>query len=251
MSAVARREEILRIIREKKNASSTELSKQLNVTEETVRRDLALLSQKGLITRTHGGAIIKDELESSFDSRIQDNFLAKQRIGKFAATLVQEKEAIFLDPSSTTFIMARFLKENSDIIVLTNSKYCLDELTKKNGITAISTGGILRKKSMSFVGKIAENSLKESNIHKAFLSVQAISLKNGIMDSNEQEANVNKIAIESALEVIVLADSSKFGRVAFTNVCSIDKISTLVTDAGISNEDVNELKKLGINVYIV
>ena len=97
-------------------------------------------------------------------------------------------------------------------IFVTNSKYCMDELTKKSGLTIVCTGGTLSRNSMSYIGKIAESTVKGYNFNKAFISAKAVSMKNGVMDANEQEGIVNKAAVESASEVVLVVDSTKFSR---------------------------------------
>jgi len=251
MIAKARRDEIVKILSSKKSVSSSELSKLFDVTEETIRRDLNILSAQGEIIRTHGGATQKDESDPAFNARIREMHSEKERIGKFAASMVKERDAIFIDAGTTTLMLARNIKDSIEAVVITNSKYAIDELASKNRITTICTGGILRKKSMSFIGKAAEQTIKSYNFNKVFLSARAVSVKNGVMDSYEPEANINRLAVTSAYEVIILADSTKLEKLALEKVCSTSEISTIITDTGADKAIVSEFENLGIKVYIV
>ena len=130
MLANERRNEIHKLIMQKRSVSSSEISKLFNVTKETARRDLGYLRDKDLIIRTHGGAIIKEEKDSFFEDRIRENRESKERIGKAAAELIKDGEAVFLDGGSTTYFVSKNIRENSNITVVTNSFYCIGELSE-------------------------------------------------------------------------------------------------------------------------
>lgn len=245
-----RREEILKLIMQKKNVSSTEISKLFDITEETARRDLGNLRDRGLVVRTHGGAYIKDVNDSLFEDRMIENREYKERIGKAAADIIKDGEAVFLDGGSTTYFVSCNIRENSNIIASTNSHYCINELSKKSGISVISTGGTLKRESMTFVGSSVEAFVRQYNFNKVFLSAIAISSVNGLMDSNEPEARVNRSVIQSAVEVIVVADSSKFGKVAFINVCNIERINCVITDDKLDKKYIREFEAKGVKIIV-
>ena len=245
-----RRALILKYINDNRVATSEELSDYFKVTGETIRQDLNYLSEKNRILRTFGGAMIKDDYDPSLEQRTVINLEDKQKIARKALTFINDGDLIVMDAGSTLVEVARRIKENSDVVIITNSLEILNQLSKINGITAISTGGKLRNKSKSFQGKNAENAITSYNIQKAFISAEAVGLTEGIMDTNEAEASVKRSMIETAKEITILADHSKFLKMAHITVCPLDKIHRVITDAKTDINIINELKNQGIEVII-
>lgn len=246
-----RREQIYAYIRNNGNATSEELSRLFNVTEETIRKDLNQLSEKGLVIRTFGGAMIKEEYDPSLDQRTVDNFEEKKAIAKAAALLIEDRDSLILDAGSTTIQLAKEIRENSQAVVVTNSLEILNVLAKIQGIKVICLGGTLRSNSMSFQGQLAESSIKNYNIHKAFISAKGVGIEEGVMDSNEPEARVKKRMIEAAREVILLVDHTKFLKLAHETVCPIDKITRIITDSKVDPQIVQEYQERGIEMMVV
>lgn len=252
MLAEERRQEILRILNIEGSVHVKELSKTLEVTEETIRRDLEVLNNKKLLKRTHGGAIpLKNNeknLELSFNIRTEKNVEEKQIIATKAVSLINEGETIFLDASSTSLFLARELNKFRNITVLTNSIRIVYELTNNNNITVISTGGILRSNSLSFVGPLANDTIKKYYADKFFASCKGISTEHGATDSNELEIEVKKNMLNQAREIIILADYTKFEEIGLTQFASINQINTIITDNSISNNMKNSFEKMGIEI---
>jgi DeoR family transcriptional regulator, aga operon transcriptional repressor len=253
-----RRNRILSMLKEKGTLKSSELSDIFNVTLETIRKDMEFLDEQGLLKRTFGGAIVAAGSESSVVSDIFDpsvdlrniaHEIEKVEIGKFAASMVSPGETIVMDSSTTTLQMVRFLPENSDIVVITNALVTLNELSRKKGITVIAVGGYFRLKSTSFLGSMAMKNLENFNINKAFMSGNAFSVEKGLMDPNEQEAEFKRKMIEVAGESVLLIDSSKFGHMAPITTCSVAAFSTVISDKGLPDSEVNKLEKLNLKVY--
>jgi len=251
-----RRNMILSLMREYKSISSVELSKKLNVTQETIRKDLNYLDKNGLLKRTFGGAMPIPSTDDGFD--IQDpsfelrkisNFKEKDAIGKFAASLIEPKDTIVLDASTTTLQMVKYIPEDMDIVVITNAFSVLCELVKKEGVSIISVGGYYRKSSTSFLGSITLKALESYNINKAFLSGNSVSVEKGLMDPIEQEADFKRKMVEVAEKSILLAGHSKFGRIAPFSDCQITAFDTVVSDINLSDEIVKKLENLSIKVY--
>ncbi|HHU63391.1 MAG TPA: DeoR/GlpR transcriptional regulator [Clostridiales bacterium] len=245
----ARREEILAYIRNVKNATSEELSKRFKVTEETIRKDLKYLANRGFIIRTFGGAMIKAENNSSFDRGAVTNH-EEDAIAQKASSFIDDSESIILDAGSANVQLAKYIRENSDVVVVTNSLRIINIISKMQGITVISTGGTLRTKSMSFQGQLAEYTIEKYNIHKAFISAKGVSLDEGVMDSNELEAEIKRKMIAAAKEVILLVDHTKFGKITHVTVCPIDKVTTIVTDDKTHPEILQAYKDRGIDIAI-
>ncbi|MBU5351215.1 DeoR/GlpR family DNA-binding transcription regulator [Paenibacillus silvae] len=228
----------------------TELSERCGVTEETIRRDLDKLEQAGRLRRSHGGAVsvkYKDELQSEipYPERAIAHAEEKRRIAEEAVKLVEHGDRIALDASTTAWYMAAGLP-NIPLTVLTNSIKVAAELSTKEQIRVIATGGQLASKSLSFVGPLAERSLDAYHVDKVFLSCKGVHLSKGISESNELQALVKQKMIHIADEVILLADSSKFNIQAFTRVAAMESVHKVITDQGVLEEHVDALNELHI-----
>ena len=194
MFALERQKKILEILSDEGAVSVNRLSTELGVTEETVRRDLEKLEKQEFLKRTHGGAVALDENtnEMSLEKRKSTNVEAKQKIAKLAATQVNEGDTIFLDASTTTFFIAKELKNMRNITIITNSLRVIVELDGCDTIKVISVGGVLSH-NQSFVGTLAENSIAENYVaSKMFFSSKGVSAESGILESNEQECGIKQ-----------------------------------------------------------
>lgn len=251
MSKETRRDKIFELIKNAKNVSCDELSSCFGVTEETIRKDLQYLSDKGMIIRTFGGAAIKEYgNERPLDQRIIQNYSEKQRIAVEASKLILPGDLIVMDAGSTIMLLAQNMKRDSNIVVVTNSLETTNILAKTEGITVICTGGMLRTKSMSFQGSHAENAIRSYNVQKAFISCAAVDLRRGIMDTNEGEVRIKICMIEEADKVYLLADSSKINGIAHVTTCDLSKITAIITDSGVEDETVREYEESGVKIII-
>jgi len=252
-STVSRRKEILHMLSDKGEVFVEALSEKFGVSEVTIRNDLDQLEQKNMLLRARGGAI-KLETGVAIDQRVADknriNFPEKSRIGKVAAQLVTESDTIIIDSGSTTAEMVRALADFQDLTVITNALNIANQLIVRPNINVIIPGGYLRKNSLSLVGPLAEKSLRNFNVDKAFLGVDGFDTKNGIYTPNVEEARLNEIMIEISREVILLADSSKFSKRSFAFICTIAQIDKVITDSGIKADDKQRLVDAGVEVVI-
>lgn len=232
MLAFERRDNIMLKVKQDKKILVSELSKEFDVSEETIRRDLEKLEKDGAITRTHGGATLNSQTSQDipYQTRNALNKDLKMNIAKKVASLIQENSTLMVDTSSTVFETINNLKDlDRTITVITNSIDILYYF-QSSSLTLISTGGSLRKHSHSLVGTTAEQTLNRYNVDFSIFSCKGLSLKNGIMDSNEPETEIKRTMKERANKVILLVDSTKIDNEAFINVFSIDEIDYLVTD---------------------
>jgi len=240
----------MELLQVNRSVTNEDLQQEFNVTKETIRKDLNALTEKGIV-RTFGGAILRDEYDPSFEQRMTSNLEEKRQIAMEAVRLIGANDIIALDSSSTTFELAKLLTSDRELVVLTNSLKILNVLARQNTITAICTGGILRKRSLSFQGEAAKTAIDTYNIRRAFISAKAIDLDSGIMDSNEEEAAVKRIILEKAHDVTLLIDHAKFAHMAHVTVCPVNRIDRVITstlaDAGL----VEDLRQAGIDVIVV
>ncbi|WP_202077826.1 DeoR/GlpR family DNA-binding transcription regulator [Caldalkalibacillus salinus] len=247
MLVAERYEKIVQLVDEKGSIRVSELSEIFGVTEETVRRDLDNLEKEGRLRRSHGGAVsVKDkQSEIPYFEREIKNVDEKQKIAQEAVHHIQENDRIILDASSTAWYMAKALPD-IPLTVLTNSIKVAMELSHKAKIEVISTGGSLSKKSLSYIGPLAERSLDLYHVDKTFVSCQGVHIERGISESNELQARLKQKMIELADQVILLADYSKFGVQSFTQVTDWTHIDTLITDARTKQEDLQALEELRV-----
>jgi DeoR/GlpR family transcriptional regulator of sugar metabolism len=251
-----RLQEILKILAEKENASVSELSDLLDVSEVTIRTDLNSLVKDGKITRTHGGArLIEERLkqEFSFQTRKSLNSDKKKKIGEAAAQFVNSLDSILLDASSTALALARALRsrnELKDVTVIPTGIWTAIELMGCQNINVLLPGGYLRHTSGSIMGLPTNDFLKDLIIQKAFLGAWGISFNNGLTDTNLLEIELKKFVVSKVNEVIILLDGSKFNQSGLASYAGIEKISKIITDSSAPADQVEKFRQAGTEVLI-
>ncbi|MBD8136854.1 DeoR family transcriptional regulator [Bacillus sp. AFS026049] len=252
MLVAQRHQKIVELVNERSSIRVTELSEIFSVTEETIRRDLEKLEKETKLKRSHGGAVSlqEDDSEIHFSERVITNVNEKKVIAFEAAKRIVEGDRIILDASTTAWYMSKALP-NIPLTVITNSTKVVMELSKKEKIEVISTGGRLLSKSLSFVGPIAEKSLTMYHVNKTFLSCKGIHLEEGLSDSNEGQALLKKKMIERSDAVILMVDSSKFGKKAFSLIVPPSEVDEVITDREIDEASRKLLEKRNVKVTIV
>jgi DeoR/GlpR family transcriptional regulator of sugar metabolism len=238
MLAIERRRKIISLLEERNSVLVPELSKIFNITEETVRRDLEKLEKDGFLKRTYGGAVINDSMNSELPLTIREvtNIEGKLAIGIKVAEYIKDGDTIMLDSSSTALQVARNIKDKRKITVITNSVKVVSELATAKDCNVISTGGNLRVNAMSFVGHMAENSIKNFNVDLAVICSKGIDIKKGITESNEMEAEVKKAMIEAADKTFLVGDFTKFNKVSFVKMLKIENVDMIFTDKKLTEE---------------
>ncbi|GGG89398.1 DeoR/GlpR family DNA-binding transcription regulator [Paenibacillus radicis (ex Gao et al. 2016)] len=252
MLVAERYEKIVQLVNERSSIRVSELSELCGVTEETIRRDLDRLEQAGRLRRSHGGAVSirEQQPETPYAEREITHAEEKKRIAREALSFIQPNDRILLDASSTAWYMASNLPD-IPLTVLTNSIKVAVELSGKEKIEVISTGGLLASRSLSYVGPLAERSLDAYYVNKLFLSCKGVHLEKGISESNELQARIKHKMIGIADQVILLADASKFGVQAFTHVADLSEVNAIVTDRRIPDAIAAQLKEREIAVTAV
>jgi DeoR/GlpR family transcriptional regulator of sugar metabolism len=247
-----RYERIVELVNERGSIRVSELSTLCQVTEETIRRDLDRLEKAGRLLRSHGGAVsLRDrQPETPYTEREIMNAAEKQRIAREAVLMIKPGDRILLDASTTAWYMASHLPD-MPLTVLTNSTRVAAELSGKERIEVFSTGGQLSRRSMSFVGHLAERSLELYHVDKMFFSCKGFHLERGASESNELQAMVKRKMISIAEQVILLCDSSKFGIQAFTHVAAPSEMDALITDYSLAEDQRKQLQGLNIAITTV
>lgn len=230
-----------------------DLSKELDVTVVTVRKDLKLLEDKGLLYRSHGSATLSSPYVN--DKPVNEKKLVrveeKMKIAQAAVGLVEENEAIIIGSGTTVVSFAQMLPKNQKLTVLTAAMNVTLALIDAAEVEIVQLGGVVRKSSSSVVGNYAEEMMRNFACSKLFLSVDGISLDFGLTTSHMMEAHLNAQMIQSVQKTIVLVDSSKFGKKGFGKICNLEDIDMIITDAGIPDHYKEKIEEMGIEVKVV
>ena len=251
MNVVERRRRLLEIIQLNRTVLNEDLQREFNVTKETIRKDLNELSENGYIVRTFGGAILRDDYDPSIEQRTISNLEEKRQIAFAAYKYIRANDVIALDSGSTTLELANLISGEDELVVLTNSLKVINSVAKKSAITSIGTGGILRTRSLSFQGAIAESTVRNYNISKTFISAKALDPDRGVMDSNEEEAAIKRAMVENAQETTLLADHTKFTRMAHVTVCPVSLINRIITSTLTDSGILDRFREAGIDVVTI
>jgi len=237
-------------VREQGMVTVAELSARFDVSEITVRRDLSELAERGMLQRAHGGAVTLASRTDEPPVMQRMGLLRpyKERIARAAASLIDDNDSVFIGSGTTTAYLAREICERQNLTVVTNALTVARELATAAGVTTVVTGGMMRDSELSLVGHITEISLKEVRVDKVFLGIPAVSLEHGLTNDYLPEVMTDRAIIEMAPQLIVLADHSKFGKMASAYVAPVDRITVLVTDGKTDPAYLAEFVQRGIRV---
>lgn len=219
----------------------------------TIRRDLEMLELEGLARRVRGGAISTQSrsYQPPILQRSTHEAMAKQRIGEAAAELLAPGETTIIDGGTTTLQMARAINPGLGLTIITSSLLIATELDTKPEIRVMVTGGKLRHGEMSLVGSRAEASFDDLNCDSVFIGAAGVDEEKGLTEYNMEDTEIKLAAIRASRRVVVLADASKLGQVAFVNVVPLHKIDLLVTNASPQNRTILAAKEMGVEILHV
>ena len=249
-----RRGLIRELVRQQRRVTVAELADRFGTSLVTIRADLTALAADGALVRTRGGALpIRDDEEVSIDVKQALHQDEKQRIAVEAARLIRDGETILLDSGTTTYAIARQIRELplTGINVITNALNIATVLASVPHVNLIMPGGQLRAQSFSLSGPIAVNSLSGLHADRLFLGVDSLDPEIGLMTPYLQEAQFNAQMIRISRQVVAVADSSKLMRRNLSVIASVDQLDMLITDAAANAETVEELRRRGVEVRLV
>ncbi|TDE95097.1 DeoR/GlpR transcriptional regulator [Occultella glacieicola] len=240
MRQQARLDQILATISSQDRISVEQIADLSGTSLATARRDLSVLTARGLVTRTHGGAVaVASGYELPMAYRLARNAPAKRAIGAAAAALVAAGDVVGLTGGTTTSELGRALAARPDLVprvgtgvtVMTNALNIAYELAIRPHVKLVMTGGVARPQTFELVGPIAADTLSDVVIDIAFIGVDGLDASRGATTTDEAEADVNHRMLGAARRVVVVADATKFDHAAFARTCTLTEIHTLVTDA--------------------
>ncbi len=250
MFALERQKMILDILATNGSVFVSRLSSELGVTEETIRRDLEKLEKKECLRRTHGGAVPIDgsTYELSLEKRKATNTEAKIRLAQKASQYIVSGDTVFLDASTTTFFIAKEIKNMKNVTVITNSIRVLNELVGIEAIKVIAVGGV-SSNNQSFVGNLAEKSIEENYFaNKMFFSSKGVTADAGVLESNEEECGIKQRMIQNSNEKFYICDSTKIGRIGFEKLSEFDKLNKFITDCDLDKALLDKLTENNVEI---
>lgn len=253
--AIERQRMILEILRREGVVRTAELCEILNVSAVTIRSDLRDLERVGELEMVWGGAVSKapaSDSEVRLEQRSHLNSTNKKRIGERAARLIEEGQTIFLDAGTTTIEIVNHLPRNFDYLrVVTPALNVAVATTHYPYIELVMPGGVLRNLTRSLVGSQTLRSLEMFNADWLFLASAGYDLKHGVTTGNIMEVEVKRTMVQQATRVVLVADSSKYGRNLSLNVAPLSKVDVLVTDTLLSDSDAQAIEAHGVTVLRV
>jgi DeoR/GlpR family transcriptional regulator of sugar metabolism len=252
-SVQERRHDILDNVQRTGRASVADLSQAFGVSEVTIRADLQMLAEQGLLVRTHGGAIPANRLspELSLALRRQQQTLAKDHIGEAGAALIEDGDAVYLDTSSTALAIARHLAHHRHVTVITNSIAIVQELIDYPHLAVVVPGGRLRAETASLIGIDGLDFVRRFNIQKGFFGAHGLTMDEGLTDVSVDEADVKRVLVGLCRQVVAVLDATKWGRVGVASFAPLDQIDTIITDHDAPAELVAQARATGVDVLLV
>ncbi len=232
MLSFQRREEIKQILLKQKSITVTAVAAHFGVSDETIRRDLTVLSNEGFCNKTYGGASLATRSTSHIPQRMKKELFVDEKrfMAKIAASVIRPKDCVFLDHSTTVSELCREIK-SMPLTVVTNSLWVISELSDLENIDLVVTGGHCRTMDRGMFGQETLNFLNHHYFDKAFFSCRGLNIGNGIFDASEHTASFHQTLIDRAAETFLMADHTKFGVSGFINITSYAELDNFITDA--------------------
>jgi len=250
MLAETRRRHLLELITRQGYATLDELVKVLGVSESTIRRDLEALDLAGSIKRTHGGAVYTGEVRSmpAFDERTGTAVAEKRAIGLATAALLEDGDTVLLDGGTTTLEVARALIGRR-VQVVTNSLPIAQLLASSHQTDLILIGGYIYPRTGVALGPLAIATMQSIRVRKAILGAGGV-VAEGIYNSNSLLVETERRMMSCGQEVVIVADHTKFGRLALARVCGLDEVDQVVVDSGLTDENRTMLEQAGLTIHV-
>jgi DeoR/GlpR family transcriptional regulator of sugar metabolism len=229
--AEQRNQHILESIRSRGRILVAQLAQELNVTEVTIRRDLAKLEKHGFLKKTYGGAVLgASEMSSSVRYRQTRNLAAKRIIGRLAAELIQDGDSIYLEAGSTCYEIIPHLANKNNLTIIVNSLHLMSRLHEQVQHKVVLTGGMYRPERMDMIGPAAENAISQLAGFTAFTGADDITIETGISGADVATVSFTKNVLRKAARIIFVGDSSKFDNPALYKIAEIDQLDAIVTN---------------------
>lgn len=249
MIELDRHSKILEIVNEYQKIEVSKISELIGVSQVTVRKDLDMLSERGLLRREHGYAVINSS--DDINKRLAVNYAVKKRIAQNAAELVADGETVMIESGSSCVLLAEELAlTKKDITIITNSAYIADYIRDMAGVKVMLLGGEYQKESQVMIGPLTRICAKTFFVDKLFIGIDGFSINSGFTSGDMMRSEAVKAMAESANQVIVLTDSSKFTKQGLVLQFQMNEVAAIYTDSGIPQKMKDVLENAGVNVYL-
>jgi len=251
--AEERRNKIVEIVNKQGKVRVNQLSKLFDISEVTIRNDLAKLESLGLLERVHGGAVssYRAYYRMPITDRMKTNENEKRNIAKEAASMVSDDETLMVSSGTTVLYVLEELKNHKNLTIVTNALYVSQEAANMRDFNVILLGGIFDPRHQLTYGDDVINHLKRYKADKFILSVDGVSSEDGITTYHYMESEINRSMIARAKKTIVVADYTKIGRTSFAHIAPIEDIDFLITNQNANYDDIQEIKDRGVEVILV
>jgi DeoR/GlpR family transcriptional regulator of sugar metabolism len=254
--AVERRLALADLVRQNPVVTVEDLARRFAVSAQTIRRDFGVLEQQGLLTRTYGGAVARQDdplqlsREYAFRAREEEQAVQKQAIAQAALDLVEPESTVIFDASTTVLALARELPLDIELTAIVNALHIALELSRRPNVNLTMIGGTLRQTSFSFTGPMSQAALGRLFAGTAFISARGLAVGRGLTEANPSESALKELMVNNANRVVALVDSSKLGRTALSLFAPFTAVDVLVTDDGADPAHVEELRSIGVEVRV-
>ena len=244
---------ILALVASRGRVEVTTLADELDVTTETIRRDLTKLVRQGLVRRVHGGAIHVERLgyEPTMTVRGERFSAEKERVARAALDLLPDGGSISIDSGTTTMSLARLLPQDRPITVVTNSIPAAGLLSTMQKVDFFLLGGRVRSRTAAAVGRWATSALADVVVDVAFMGTNGLTVEHGLTTPNPEESATKAAMVAAARRVVLLTDHSKVGAVQFCKFANVHELDVIVTDTGLDDETAERLSQCGPDVLRV
>jgi len=251
-SVETRRDQIIRILKERGHARVSTLSRRLGVSEVAIRKDLACLEALGLLQRYHGGArrMGQGYLYEDLDERMNTRGEQKRRIARKARSLVRERQVVMLNSGSTNHYIARGLSDLDELVIVTNAIRVASELSRAPSVHPILLGGEVKERYQFTHGADALRQLRKYHADICFIAVDGIASDSGVTSYYHYEAEIIRQMMAQSEMTVVAADATKVGRASLESVGDIRSIDVLLTDASFPNEELDKIQAAGVQVLV-
>ena len=252
MNPELRKRVILERLNDQGIITTQEAMKHCKVSEITIRRDLAELESKGLLIRTHGGAVQSRAGSQLFtyDLKINQHKQEKESICRKAAQFIKNNDIIFIDCGTTLSFLVDHIIKLESLVLITNSLPVISALINFHNVKLILVGGEVDRERRAIYGPFAENNISQYHANKAFIGADGVSIKNGLSSYDEKEAAITLRMADNSDEVFLLCDSSKIEKNSFIRFAPFSRINHLVTDNGLTAENIRKYKEHNIDLII-
>lgn len=240
-----------------------DIANEFSISKTTARNDLMELESRGLITRTHGGALLRDS-DSELQKRIvRDNLPVTKRkserldekvaIGKLAASLINDGDTLMIDGGTTTSAFAEFLKDKKDLTIITNSYTLVPMLAKLENCAIYLAGGLVYEKHSVVVGDFSNEFISQFKPNKLVLGIDGVSATRGLSIADSQVpsvASIKRKMIDCCEEIILICDYSKFGKECLMTVSPVSKVDYIITNSSVSKKEIQDIEALGPKILL-